>query len=89
MLTNPDLLHRSMLPGHERWASFLRQLQYVVVDECHVYRGVFGSHVANVLRRLQRVCEKYGASPTFVLASATAGDPAGSASRLTGLRWWP
>jgi DEAD/DEAH box helicase domain-containing protein len=85
VLTNPDLLHRSMLPGHERWASFLRQLRYVVVDECHVYRGVFGSHVANVLRRLQRICERYGASPTFVLASATAGDPAGSASRLTGV----
>jgi len=85
VLSNPDLLHRSMLPGHERWASFLRALQFVIVDECHVYRGLFGSHVANVLRRLQRVCERYGSSPTFVLASATAGDPAGSASRLVGL----
>ena len=85
VLTNPDLLHRSMLPGHARWASFLRALQYVVVDECHVYRGVFGSHVANVLRRLRRVCERYGSSPTFVLASATSGDPAGSARLLTGL----
>jgi len=85
VLTNPDLLHRSMLPGHERWASFLRALEYVVVDECHVYRGVFGSHVANVLRRLRRVAARYGSTPTFVLASATSGDPAGSASRLVGL----
>jgi DEAD/DEAH box helicase domain-containing protein len=85
VLTNPDLLHRSMLPGHARWASFLRHLRYVVVDECHVYRGVFGSHVGDVLRRLRRVAARYGAEPVFVLASATSGDPAGSAARLLGL----
>ena len=85
VLTNPDMLHRSILPGHPRWAGFLRGLHYVVVDECHRYRGVFGSHVAAVLRRLRRVCAHYGGAPTFVLASATVSDPATSASRLTGL----
>jgi DEAD/DEAH box helicase domain-containing protein len=84
VLTNPDMLHRSMLPGHPRWARFLRGLEYVVVDECHRYRGVFGSHVAAVLRRLQRVCAHYGADPVFVLASATVSEPEVSASRLVG-----
>jgi DEAD/DEAH box helicase domain-containing protein len=84
VLTNPDLLHRSLLPGHARWASFLRALKYVVVDECHVYRGVFGSHVAQVLRRLARVAALYGSNPTFIAASATSGAPAESASRLIG-----
>jgi DEAD/DEAH box helicase domain-containing protein len=85
VLTNPDMLHHSLLPGHARWAKFFSQLQFVVVDECHHYRGVFGAHVALVLRRLRRVCASYGASPTFVLASATVADPAVSATRLTGL----
>jgi DEAD/DEAH box helicase domain-containing protein len=85
VLTNPDMLHRSLLPGHSRWAAFLGSLAYVVVDECHHYRGVFGAHVAHVLRRLRRICALYGASPTFVLASATVAEPEVAAQRLTGL----
>ncbi|MBW1597999.1 DEAD/DEAH box helicase [Streptomyces sp. JJ38] len=85
LLTNPDMLHRGILPGHARWSSFLRSLRYVVVDECHTYRGVFGSHVAHVLRRLRRVAARYGAEPAFLLASATAAEPGHAASRLTGL----
>jgi DEAD/DEAH box helicase domain-containing protein len=85
VLTNPDMLHRGILPSHSRWATFLRRLKYVVVDECHTYRGVFGSHVAHVLRRLRRVCASYGSYPTFVLASATVASPALSGRRLTGL----
>ncbi len=83
--TNPDMLSYALLPQHARWASFLRGLRYVVVDECHHYRGVFGSHVAQVLRRLRRVCAKYGASPVILLASATVADPGSTARRLTGL----
>ncbi|MCZ7421370.1 DEAD/DEAH box helicase [Verrucosispora sp. WMMA2121] len=88
VLTNPDMLHHGILPGHAQWSGFLRRLAYVVIDECHVYRGVFGSHVAHVLRRLRRQCARYGRAdgPTFVLASATSGDPASAADRLTGLR---
>ncbi|GAA0939433.1 DEAD/DEAH box helicase [Actinocorallia libanotica] len=85
VLTNPDMLHYGVLPGHSRWASFLRRLRYVVIDEAHGYRGVFGSHVAQILRRLRRVCARYGSSPVFVLASATVSDPAASAAVLTGL----
>ncbi|SOD63191.1 DEAD/DEAH box helicase domain-containing protein [Streptomyces zhaozhouensis] len=85
LLTNPDMLHTGLLPGHRRWTSFLRALRYVVIDECHVYRGVFGSHVAQVLRRLRRVCALYGAEPVFLLASATTAEPGASASRLVGV----
>ncbi|MFF4531490.1 DEAD/DEAH box helicase [Streptomyces sp. NPDC001407] len=84
-LTNPDMLHRSILPAHPKWSSFLRALRYVIIDECHTYRGVFGSHVAQVLRRLRRVCARYGSHPVFLLASATASDPATAACRLTGV----
>jgi DEAD/DEAH box helicase domain-containing protein len=85
ILTNPDMLHRSILPSHARWAAYLRKLRYVVIDEAHGYRGVFGSHVAQVLRRLRRICAQYGASPVFILASATTAEPAVTAARLTGL----
>ncbi|WP_227424011.1 DEAD/DEAH box helicase [Pengzhenrongella sicca] len=87
VLTNPDFLHFSLLPGHRRWARLLASLQYVVVDECHAFRGVFGAHVAAVLRRLRRLAAHYGTGPgpTFVLASATTSDPAASASRLLGV----
>ncbi|MFG2053992.1 DEAD/DEAH box helicase [Micromonospora sp. NPDC048930] len=85
VLTNPDMLHHGILPGHAHWSGFLRRLAYVVIDECHTYRGVFGSHVAHVLRRLRRQCARYGRTPVFVLASATSGDPATAAGRLTGL----
>nr|WP_245865331.1 DEAD/DEAH box helicase [Rhodococcus kyotonensis] len=84
IFTNPDMVHIGILGAHERWARFLRNLRYVVVDECHYYRGVFGSNVALILRRLRRVCARYGASPTFVLASATTSDPGAAASRLVG-----
>jgi DEAD/DEAH box helicase domain-containing protein len=85
VLTNPDLVHHSLLPGHPRWAPFLRALRYVVIDECHVYRGVFGSHLAALLRRVRRVAAHYGAFPTFILASATVADPAAQASALIGM----
>lgn len=85
IFTNPDMLHRGMLSGHARWARFFRKLSYVVVDECHGYRGVFGSHVALLLRRLRRVARHYGADPVFVLASATTAEPAEFAGRLSGV----
>ena len=84
VFSNPDMLHRALLPRHSQWAMFLRRLQFVVVDECHTYRGVFGSHVALLMRRLLRVCARYGSRPTLVLASATVAEPAGFARRLTG-----
>jgi DEAD/DEAH box helicase domain-containing protein len=85
LLTNPDMLHLGILPNHRMWARLFQGLRYVVVDEAHVYRGVFGSHTANLLRRLRRVCARYGASPQFVLCSATIGNPREHAEALTGL----
>ncbi|HEY5877566.1 MAG TPA: DEAD/DEAH box helicase, partial [Nakamurella sp.] len=84
LLTNPDMLHLGLLPHHSNWARLWRRLAYVVVDECHAYRGVFGSHVALVLRRLVRVARLYRSDPVFVLASATSAEPAAAAGRLIG-----
>jgi DEAD/DEAH box helicase domain-containing protein len=85
ILTNPDMLHVGVLPHHDRWADVLTNLRYVVVDEAHVYRGVFGSHVGNVLRRLRRAARIYGAEPQFLLASATIANPGELARSLLGL----
>src|SRR5215213_259620 len=85
VLTNPDMLHLGILPNHQSWAQFFKGLAIVVVDEAHVYRGIFGSHVANVLRRLRRISEYYGTSPRFLLASATVANPGELAAKLTGL----
>ncbi len=82
VLTNPDMLHTGILPHHTNWAEFLSNLKFIVVDEAHTYRGVFGSHVANVLRRVQRVAKFYGAKPQFILASATIGNPRELAEKL-------
>jgi len=84
ILTNPDMLHRGILPTHSRWERVLRRLNYVVIDECHAYRGVFGSHVSLVLRRLRRLARMYGSEPVFILASATVAEPAVAARRLIG-----
>jgi DEAD/DEAH box helicase domain-containing protein len=85
ILSNPDMLHVGVLPHHDRWGDVLANLRYVVVDEAHVYRGVFGSHVGNVLRRLRRLARVYGSEPQFLLASATIGNPGELATSLTGL----
>jgi DEAD/DEAH box helicase domain-containing protein len=84
VLTNPDMLHTGILPHHANWARLFSNLRYVVIDELHTYRGVFGSHLANVLRRLQRVAAFHGSSPVFVLASATIGNPKAHAERMLG-----
>ncbi|MFI5004573.1 MAG: DEAD/DEAH box helicase, partial [Solirubrobacterales bacterium] len=85
VLTNPDMLHLGILPNHAAWASLFANLAVVVIDEAHVYRGVFGSHVANVLRRLRRIAAAYATEPRFLLASATIANPLELAERLTGL----
>ncbi|MDR7301710.1 DEAD/DEAH box helicase [Haloactinomyces albus] len=86
IFTNPDMLHHGILPQHSRWARFFRRLHYVVIDECHTYRGVFGSHVALLLRRLRRMAHHYGVDPVFVLASATVSDPGALGRNLTGVQ---
>jgi DEAD/DEAH box helicase domain-containing protein len=85
VLTNPDMLHAGVLPHHTKWAKAFENLRYVVIDELHYYRGVYGSHLANVLRRLKRVCEFYGSSPQFICCSATIANPKELAESLTGL----
>src|SRR5574337_953607 len=84
VLTNPDMLHSGILPHHTKWVNLFQNLRYVVIDELHAYRGVFGSHLANVLRRLKRVCRHYGSTPQFIMASATIANPRELAERLTG-----
>lgn len=85
IFTNPDMLHTAILPNHHHWRRFLSKLRFVVLDEVHVYRGVFGMHVASIIRRLRRLCEIYGSSPTFICASATVGNPHELALNLLGV----
>jgi len=82
VLSNPDMVHSAILPHHPRWAKLFENLQFVVIDELHAYRGVFGSHLTNVLRRLQRICRHYGSNPQFICSSATIANPAELAERL-------
>jgi DEAD/DEAH box helicase domain-containing protein len=84
VLSNPDMVHSGILPHHPRWAKLFENLKFVVIDELHTYRGVFGSHLGDILRRLQRVCRHYGSNPTFVCSSATIANPRELAERLTG-----
>ncbi|WP_102274796.1 DEAD/DEAH box helicase [Cytobacillus massiliigabonensis] len=83
VITNPDMLHSAILPHHTKWVSLFENLKYVVIDELHIYRGVFGSHVANVIRRLQRICHFYGSDPAFICTSATIANPLELAESLT------
>lgn len=83
VITNPDMLHSAILPHHTKWVSLFENLKYVVIDELHIYRGVFGSHVANVIRRLRRLCQYYGSDPVFICTSATIANPLELAERLT------
>ena len=84
VVSNPDMLHQAILPHHTKWAQFFENLKYIVIDELHTYRGVFGSHVANVLRRMQRICAFYGVSPQYILCSATIGNPQEHAEAIVG-----
>src|SRR5579875_2771950 len=83
VVTNPDMLHAAILPHHTKWLRLFENLRYIVIDETHIYRGVFGSHVANVIRRLLRICEFYGSRPQFILSSATIANPGDLAHMLT------
>src|SRR6185436_6986726 len=83
VLSNPDMVHSGILPHHPRWAKLFENLRYVVIDELHAYRGVFGSHLCNVLRRLRRICRHYGSDPVFLCSSATIANPKELAERLT------
>ncbi|MDQ0412063.1 DEAD/DEAH box helicase [Mesobacillus stamsii] len=83
VITNPDMLHSAILPHHTKWVSLFENLKYVVIDELHIYRGVFGSHVANVIRRLKRICHYYGSDPVFICTSATIANPLELAEGLT------
>ena len=85
VISNPDMLHLGILPNHRSWIGFLSELKYVVIDEAHVYRGVFGSHVANVIRRLRRICARYGSYPQFICCSATIANAGEHAENITGL----
>jgi DEAD/DEAH box helicase domain-containing protein len=85
LLSNPDMLHLGILPNHQSWARFLANLKYVVIDETHIYRGVFGSHVANVMRRLRRLCTFYGSNPQFICCSATIANPQEHGQNIVGL----
>lgn len=84
VITNPDMLHSAILPHHTKWVSLFENLKYIVIDELHTYRGVFGSHVANVVRRLKRICKFYGSHPIFICTSATIANPKELAEQLTG-----
>ena len=84
VLSNPDMLHSGILPHHPRWGKLFENLKFVIIDELHAYRGVFGSHLSNILRRLQRVCRHYGSDPIFICSSATIANPRELAEGLTG-----
>lgn len=87
VLSNPDMVHSGILPHHPRWAKLFENLKFVIIDELHAYRGVFGSHLANIVRRLHRICRHYGSSPTFICTSATIANPRDLAERLTERRF--
>ena len=84
VLSNPDMLHKGILPHHTKWTRLFENLQFIVLDELHTYRGVFGSHLANLFRRLARICEFYGSKPQFICTSATIANPQELAEKLTG-----